>query len=179
MKFLKLFIAFVLLLNMNTSYAQLEKGNLLVGGNAGLNLQFNQGDNTFSLFLNPHVLTFVSDNLAVGGSLGLNYFTAGSFSSFGLSILPSGRYYFPGEKDNLAFFVNGQVGLQLLNSNLGSGTDSALAFGFGPGVSFFLSEDVAIDTGLSFNRFGGAIDTSSLNLTFGFQFFLNRKRKEK
>ena len=167
---------------MNTSYAQLKKGNLLIGGNVGLNLQFDQRDNAFSLFLNPQVLSFVSDNVAVGGALGLNYFTAGDFSSFGLSVLPSGRIYFPGEKDNLAFFVDGQVGVQLLNSSFGAGfgsdTDTALAFAFGPGVSFFLSDDVAIDTGLSFNRIGGVVDISTLNVNVGFQLFLNRKRKE-
>ena len=180
MKFLKWFVLFLMLLGLNNSYAQLEKGNLLIGGGVGLSLQFEDGDNVFGLSLNPSALSLVSNNIAVGGALGLSYINGDQFSSTSISFLPAGRFYFSGENENLAFYVDAQAGVQIVRAsfNGNSDTETVMTYRFGPGVSYFISDEVSIDTGLLFNHVGGEFDRSSLNLTMGLQVFLRGKDEE-
>ena len=180
MKNLKLFIVFLIVLGFNTSYAQLQKGNLLIGGGASFNLQFNDGtDNSFSFALSPNVLGLVTDNIAVGGSIGLSYSKFASVSNTSISFQPKGRIYFP-SNEHMAFYFDAGIGLQFLNLDINGGTDSetALVYSFGPGIAYFISEDVSIDTGLAFNRLGGFYDQSFINLRVGIQVFLNRQKEE-
>ena len=80
----------------------------------------------------------------------------------------------------MSFFFDAQVGLQLISADFGSGSDSesAVALRIGPGVAHFISEDVSIDAGLSFNYLGGNFDQSNLGLNIGLQVFLIRKSNE-
>ncbi|MEM9921213.1 MAG: hypothetical protein AAF990_24140 [Bacteroidota bacterium] len=186
MKNFKILITFILLLVLNTSYAQLEKGNLLIGGSVALDMQLvEDGDNLLVVFVNPSILTLITNNFAVGGVVGLTYRKRGEASATSLSVLPSGRLYFPGLIDNVAFFVDAQIGLQLESFGFDgfSNTESAFAFGFGPGMAFFISDNISIDTGLSFYQAGDDVDQSStflssIHFNIGLQVFLTRKKKE-
>lgn len=179
MKNLRATLVLISMFCISIGYGQLEKGNLLVGGNVGFNIQFYDGSNAVNLGLRPTLLSLITDNLAVGGSLGLNYYKSGSTSYTSVGILPAGRYYFPSDSDRMAFFADAYIGVQMSNSKFSgrSESESALAFGFGPGLAFFLSEDVSIDAGLNFNRLGGDLDRSNLNFVIGFQVFLLRGEK--
>ena len=179
MKNLKLLVLLVFILGFNSVNAQLQKGNLLIGGQAGFNVQFNEGDDSFSLSMNPNILALVSDNFALGGSLGFTYSSFIGFSNTAVGFLPQGRLYLP-QNDKMAIFLDAQIGLQFLNINFNGDSESETVFtyAFGPGIAYFISDDVSIDTGLSYNYSGGDFDRSSLNLTVGIQVFLTRKDKE-
>jgi opacity protein-like surface antigen len=77
----------------------------------------------------------------------------------------------------MAFYVDAKAGLQINRVSFDGDADSesALTFSFGPGVAYFISDDVSIDTGLNFNRIGGDFDQSSINLNIGLQVFFTGK----
>ena len=110
----------------------------------------------------------------------MTYRENGIFSATSVSIVPVGRFYFPVANRNFAFYTIAQAGLEILNVNTDGDSDSeaAFAFGFGPGIALFVSDNVSIDTGISFRRVGGNIDQSNINLNIGLQVFLTRKEKE-
>ena len=166
------------MMGLNTTYAQIEKGNFLIGGGVGFEMDLvEDGDNPFTIFLTPNVLNLINDNLAVGGALGVVHTKAGDFSNTSLGILPSARYYLSGLESNMAFYVDAKAGLQINRVSFDGDADSesALTFSFGPGVAYFISDDVSIDTGLNFNRIGGDFDQSSINLNIGLQVFFTGK----
>jgi len=182
MKNVLLFFTFILCVGLNDSYAQLQKGNLLIGGDVGFNIEFvDDGDNPFTILANPSILGLVTDHIAIGGVLGFGYSrTSSNFSSTAFSILPAVRFYIPGNNENLAFFFDVQAGVTISSFDFGvlSDSDTAFTFGGGPGISFFISDDVSIDTGLAYNRIGGGIEQSILIFNVGLQVFINRGNKE-
>ncbi|HTD92686.1 MAG TPA: hypothetical protein VK644_02695 [Chitinophagaceae bacterium] len=67
MKKLVTILAILLLTISVQSKAQLQQGNVLVGGDiANFNLGLDKGGN-FSFLINPKVPRFIRDNLAIGG----------------------------------------------------------------------------------------------------------------
>ncbi len=175
MKKIQLLLISFLLLTCHLSMAQLAKGNIQIGGTVGFDIQFvENGDNLFSLMLNPSVASFINDNVAVGGTLGLSYLKSGDFSTSVLNVLPLARYYLPGPTESTAFFAEAKAGLAIVSVDLGAAdeSESALQFAIGPGIAYFISDDVSIDALLAFNRIGGDIDQSNLLFNVGLQVFL-------
>ena len=111
MNYLKSYLFLFLFLIVGQAQGQyMNEGDLLVGGNGNIRLQFGESDNNvFSIGLSPTLATFVTSNLAVGGSLGLGYsnFSNGSTISFGLT--PLLRYYYP-TGENAAVFGDAYLG---------------------------------------------------------------------
>ncbi|MFT5165655.1 MAG: opacity protein-like surface antigen [Saprospiraceae bacterium] len=174
MKNLQLVLTSLLLMIAHLSMAQLEKGTTMIGGTAGFDLQFEEGDNLFTLTLNPSIAVFTSNNLAIGSNLGLTYLKSGDFSTTFLNLLPFARYYFLGGNEKSVIFLEGKIGLALASFDNGGGSESESAFqyAFGPGVSFFLTDNVSIDAILAYNHIGGDFDQSSFGLNIGLQAFL-------
>lgn len=174
MKKTKLLFIALFLLSTQLVMAQPEKGKVLVGGSAGFYLNTVEDDNEFTLNLSPNMAVFINDNVAVGGGIGLTFQSVGDFKATGISVLPMARYYFPSSNEKLAFFVDGKAGLTFLSVSIDgdSDSDSAFAFSVGPGIAFILNENISIDTGLSFNRILGEIDTLNTTLNIGFQVWL-------
>lgn len=174
MKNLRVFLIGIILFFSSQSFAQLQRGNLLFGGNANLELQLiDEGDNLFFFNLNSNIQSFVTDQLAVGGGIGLSYTKQGESSNTVLSIAPSARYYFP-STEKMAFFADAAIGVQVFrfNSGFGDGSNSAFVFSFGPGIAFFISEDISLDVGLNLVRIGGDFDQTSIVLGFGVQTYI-------
>ena len=175
----KLLFGILFLCIAQFSFAQTSSGTRLVGidGNIGLNFIENNDDQIF-LSLNPSYGVFIQDNLAIGGTLGLEYQKLGSSSSTALSLLPFGRYYF-GETGSYQFFAEAALGLYLQGqkNNFGSDNETALRFQLGPGVAFFLSENVSLDLQLLYDRIGGNFDFGRMGLFFGFQVYLGGDEK--
>lgn len=154
------------------SFAQVQKGDRLIGGTAALRLDFNDaGSDLFSLSLNPNYAKFVSDNFAVGGAVGLTFIKLGDINSTNINLLPMVRYYFNNSNESNIFFLEAKAGLAFID--VGSASESAFQFSVGPGIAFFIADNVSIDAILAYSRIGGAFDQAGVALNFGFQVYLN------
>ncbi len=178
--------------------AQLSKGDVMLGTDLGSGLisvptnglfGFNFGLNDgagYNLGLSPKVGFFIADNFLIGAVANLGFTkspkTAGQAvesTIYGFQALS--RYYlFPGEVgvDNLLkrgrFFVEANGGISGINIKDGA-TTNGFAMGFGPGLSYFVTDYVALETSFKYNGLAGGGNTNyqhSLGLNLGIQVFL-------
>ncbi len=186
-KTLSLFFAGIFMLSV-TGYSQIEQGNILVGGNiANFNIGLEKGS-VFSMTINPKLGFFIKDNLAVGPDilLGLQSFSGTTAFNYGIGAL--GRYYF-GDKQNISplrhsrFFLEGTAGFRGANVSNGGSSTNGLGLGIGPGLAYFITPNIGLETLLKYNGlvgFGNETTQSDLNLSVGFQIYLpSRNLKSK
>jgi opacity protein-like surface antigen len=161
------------------SEAQLQSGNILVGGDiANFDLGLDEGGN-FSFVINPKAAWFIADYTAIGAYLTFGLSTAkdaGTSINYGVGAL--GRYYLGERTSDLLhkskFFLEGNVGIEGDNPSTGDNTNG-LGLGVGPGWSFFVTQNVALEALFKYNLiigFGSAVTSNNLNLNVGFQIFL-------
>lgn len=168
--------------------AQIQHGNILVGGDiANFDLGLRKGS-PFTMRINPKLAFFTRDNIALGAyiDLGLQSFTGSTSFTYGFGAL--GRYYFPDKKDitplrHSRFFAEGNVGLTGINVSHGGNSTNGLGLGIGPGLAYFITPNIGLETLLKYTGvvgFGNATTQSDLNLNVGFQIYLAaRKIREK
>ncbi len=167
-----------------SSSAQIQQGNVFVGGNiANLGLVLS-APQTFSADVKPTVGWFVANNVAVGaygdfgvvsvkgggatynyGAGGLTRFYAGS----ALDVLNHGR-----------FFGQATLGLSATGGNIGSRVRGQL--NVGPGFSYFITPSVGLETLLLYTGAKGFNDDNyihALALSFGLQVYLPGKNRGK
>lgn len=176
-------MAFGFLVVSFTANAQLQKGNVLIGGDlAGFNLGLNEGG-AFSMSLTPKAAWFIKDNVALGGYVDFGLATAknaGTTVNYGVGGL--GRYYFSSSDVAVArstrFFLEANAGLQGVNVS-GGGSTNGLGLGFGPGLAYFVTPNVALESLLKYTGvvgFGSSATASLLQLNLGFQIYLPGSR---
>ena len=172
-----------LLATQQKAAAQIQKGNVLIGGNlSNINLDLDGGKN-FSLALTPKAAWFVRDNWAVGGylSFGLNTAKgAGTGINYGVGALS--RYYFGPQQVELLrhtrLFVEGNAGIEGDNPSVGDNTNG-LGLGIGPGIAYFVTPNIGLEALVKYNGivgFGSAPTSNNLNIGFGFQVYLPGKK---
>lgn len=194
-----LLLSFTMVLGViGISNAQLSEGNYMLGADLGSGLisptnsglfGFNFGLNDgagYNVGLSPKAGYFVADNFLVGAVVNLGFTKSPEVSGrsaqstvYGVQALS--RYYlFPGEVgvDNLLnrgrFFVEANAGISGVNVKDGP-TTNGFALGFGPGYSYFITDNVALETSVKYNGLVGGGDTTyqnSLGLHIGIQIFL-------
>jgi hypothetical protein len=163
--------------------AQVEKGNVMTGGDlADLHLALNNGGE-FSMMVAPKAAWFVQDKVGVGGYalLGINTAKgAGLSMNYGGGVL--GRYYtgkrFPADVSRTRVFVETSVGIEGYKPVEGDNT-TGLALGVGPGVAYFITPNVGLEALAKYKGligFGTSEATSSLNLNVGFQVYLSKRK---
>lgn len=171
-------IAFILL--AIAANAQIQRGNFLVGGDiANLNLGLNKGS-AFTVNLDPKLAFFVKDNAALGGYLNLDIVNLSGHTSVGYGVGLLGRKYFEDKKEmnplkHSRFFLEANVGISGRNEPLNGGSTNGLGVGFGPGLAYFISSNIGLETLLKYNTlvgFGDKATQSNLELNFGFQIYL-------
>jgi hypothetical protein len=169
-----------------TAKAQIQKGYYLIGGDlAGFSLGLSDG-RPFTMSITPKVAWFRNDNLAIGGFVDIGLATAeGSGTTFNYGVGPLARYYFGSTDVNTGtnsarrssrFFVEGTLGLQGVNTSGGSSTNG-LGIGIGPGLAYFVNENIALEGLLKYTKafgFGNDGGSSLLQLGIGFQIYLPR-----
>ncbi len=169
-----------------TANAQLQKGYYLIGGDlGGFNIGFSDGT-PFNLSITPKVAWFRSNNFAVGGFVDIGISTAkGAGTTFNYGIGPLARYYFGATEVSTAttstrrssrWFVEGTLGIQGVNTPGGSKTNG-LGLGIGPGVAYFINQNIALEGLLKYNKtfgFGNDAAASILGFNLGFQIYLPR-----
>jgi hypothetical protein len=163
--------------------AQIQRGNLLVGGDiANFNLTLG-GGGAFQMRIDPKLAFFIRDNVALGAYLDFGLATAkgaGTTTDYGVGAL--GRYYISDPKVNVLrqgrLFFEGTVGVQGVSLSGGSNT-TGLGLGIGPGYAYFVTSNIGLETLLKYNGivgFGSQAYRSNLNLGIGFQIYLSGKR---
>ena len=181
-RFFLLFPLLVLLGSLQRAGAQTEKGNLMVGTQlADIGGDFQKGSNGFNLELNPSAAYFFENNLALGAmvSFGVNTMQDRP-TRFSYGIGPWMRYYFSVPEEmrlspHAAFFVDAFVGFQGVSHSKGGGSTNGLGIKVGPGLSYFITENVSLDAALNYNLilgFGNATTQNRLGINVGFQIFL-------
>jgi outer membrane protein len=181
----KLIIALLMLLTSATTYAQFNKGRMLVGGQLSLNTTSPDADyKGVSFSLAPQFGYFVVNNFAVGA--GINYSAQknksdySSYFSTSLQFQPFVRYYFkPG------IFVHGSYGIGAGRTEFTSDNVSYNLYSWtaAAGYAIFLNDHVAIEPMLGYKwdtlnekaTDGQKISSSALYFQVGFQIYLGRK----
>ena len=170
----------------NYAFSQLQKGNILIGGDiANFDLGLQKGA-VFQMQLDPKLAFFFKNNFALGTyiSIDLQSVSKSEKVTYGVGILS--RYFIP-DKNNVTlmrhsrFFVEATAGLA--GSHItGTGNTDGLGVGIGPGYSYFLSHNISLETLLKYYGligFGTETYQSDLNLNIGFQIYLDSRRLKK
>jgi hypothetical protein len=181
---MKRFTCFTLFLFLSicTIKAQIQRGNVMVGGDiANIDLGLDKGGN-FSFRIDPKAAWFIRDNLALGGYflVGLNTAKgAGTSVMYGVGALA--RYYMGSATDvvrSSRFFLEGNVGIEGDNPAVGNNTNG-LGLGIGPGWTYFITPNIGLEALLKYDGiigFGSKPTSNNLNLGVGFQIYLSRAR---
>lgn len=168
--------------------AQIQKGNVMIGGNI-TNLSFGlDKPNPFSFNLNPKAAWFVSDGLAVGADVNFGVATAGknlgTTINYGAAALS--RYYGSKGADEVIkhsrFFGEATLGIAGQNINNSATNTSAntngLGFSVGPGFSYFITPNIGLEALLKYTGnvgFGNSAYAHNIGLGVGFQIYLPGK----
>ncbi|TSJ36327.1 hypothetical protein FO440_22745 [Mucilaginibacter corticis] len=180
-KFITITLTAIFFIGLHAS-AQIQEGNVMVGGNfANLNLGLNR-PKVFSLDITPKAAWFVADNVALGGYVNLGIQTAqGSSTTTTYGVGALGRYYTGKDVEVLRhgrLFGEATLGIGGTNVSDGGGNTNGIDFSFGPGFAYFITPSIGLETLLKYNGLGGFGDQgyqSKLNLSFGFQIYLPGK----
>ncbi len=181
----RIYFLLPLLLVMATfqsSRAQTEKGNLMIGAQvANLGASFQNHSNVFHFDITPGAAYFFENNIAVGALVNLGLTAPKNApSSFSYAVGPWGRYYFtPPESMNfsphVAFFADGFIGFQGVTHSKEGGSTNGLGIKIGPGLAYFITQGISLDASLDYNLvlgFGNATTINRFGFNLGFQIFL-------
>jgi hypothetical protein len=171
----------------STATAQTQKGNLMVGSEiTDFGFNFQKESTIFHFDLNPKLAYFVQDDLALGAYVRFGIETTdgnGTNVNYGIGALA--RYYVRDQNvrklefsKRVRFFGEANAGFGGSNPANGASTNG-IELGAGPGLSYFITPNVALDALLKYNVIiGGGNSTTSHNLNFGlgFQIFLPTAR---
>ncbi|WP_126246766.1 outer membrane beta-barrel protein [Chitinophaga rhizosphaerae] len=163
--------------------AQTQKGNILVGANlANIGGTFQDGGSTFSLNLTPKAGWFIKDDIAIGPEVNLGLLTGNGSTRFNYGIGAFGRYYIKDKRIELLnktrWFLEANAGFNGVNtkaSNVASTNTNGLGLGFGPGLAYFITPNIALEALLKYNLtvgFGSSVTAHSVGLNLGFQIYL-------
>lgn len=165
-------------MGLNAS-AQIQKGNVLVGGNlANLNVGLDN-PKIFSIDISPKAGWFVRDNTALGMYANIGLETAKGSSttvSYGLGALA--RKYAGSDTELLRhgrLFGEATLGIGGVNVSDGGGNTNGLNFSAGPGFAYFVTRNIGLEALLKYNGlagFGNEGSQSNINLSFGLQIYL-------
>jgi hypothetical protein len=168
------------------SNAQIQKGNVMVGGDiTHLDLSLNEGHN-FSVVIDPKAAWFIKDNIAIGAYMDFELYTAkGAGSTVRYGVGPLARYYINDKTiepvRHCRFFLEGNVGIQGSNPSVGESTNG-LGLGFGPGLAYFVTPNIGLEGLVKYQGivgFGSNPTSSDITLGVGFQVYLPRRQVER
>lgn len=193
-----LFLLVLFILGMAvSSHAQLREGNFVLGTDLGSGLAaptnsgllgFNFGLNDgagYDLGISPKAGFMLTDNFLLGGIVNLGFSNSAESNGESTKTTVYGvqaftRMYIRPEEARLdelvstgRFFLETNAGIAGVNVTDGP-TTNGFAFGFGPGYSYFLNSNVAIEAGVKYNGLVGGGNTdyqNSLGLNLGILIF--------
>jgi len=165
----------LMLLVSSSSFAQTEKGSVLVGG--GFAMRTGEGSSQF--LFNPTVGYFFGNNFALGATLAFNSEKLGELKSTEFGIGPFARYYF-GTANTKPFVVSE---FDFVSSNTKQSSTSneiksnGTRFLIGLGFAAFVNETVAIEgiSGYTYSKFKDVDGSGGFTLRLGFGLYFNRR----
>ncbi len=171
----KILIPLFLFFTVQSSIAQTDKGDWMVGGTFSLNT----AKNSTTISLSPNAGYFLLDNFLLGAKLGYEFSELGTTKISAFDIGPFTRYYFKGNKARPFGEFDLDFQSAKLTTDLGSSTESAVGFFIGAGVALFLNENVALETimGYKNTKVENKSGTGGFNMRLGFQVYINRLGK--
>ena len=158
-----------------TSNAQIEKGNWMMGGSAGLSnyesksVGFSQeGTN---IYISPNVGYFLIDKLNLGASALLSFYNPGATKTYGIS--PYVRYYFLEKEKQINLFSEVGYGFQ---KQIHSST-TLQTFNLKAGTVIFLNSSVGLEVALNYtnSKQNSDFQTRLIFLGIGFQIHLEKE----
>ncbi|WP_424493297.1 hypothetical protein [Salinimicrobium sp. GXAS 041] len=204
MKKILLLATFFIVGITQNAHAQLQEGNILLGtdigsgiatsstnGLFGLNLGLDE-DSGYNIGISPKIGYFFSNDFVAGAIVNLGYNNAAgddddTANTFLYGVQAFSRYYLTPSEVDLGdsvpagqFFIETQAGIAGRNIEGGDSTNG-FAFGFGPGYSYFLNSNVALEATVKYNGLaGGGNDNyqNSLGVNLGIIVSLPRSRAE-
>jgi hypothetical protein len=166
----------------NKTMAQIQRGNVLVGGDIA-SLKFASGG-VFDVNIDPKAAFFLKDNFALGAYVNFGLNTAkdqSTTTTYGVG--PLARYYINDPKTNVLrhgrLFFEGNVGIE--GNNTAHVSTNGLGLGIGPGYAYFITPNVGLEALLKYNGivgFGNQAYSSTVNLGFGFQIYLSNRAQK-
>ena len=204
MKKILLLATFFIVGITQSSQAQLQEGDILLGtdigsgiatsstnGLFGLNLGLDE-DSGYNIGISPKIGYFLNNNFVFGAIVNLGYDNAAGDdadvgNTFIYGVQGFSRYYLAPSDVNLGdelptgkFFVETQAGIAGRNIE-DSDSTNGFAFGFGPGFSYFLNSSVALETSVKYNGltgFGSDSYQNSLGVNLGITVVLPSSQAE-
>ena len=169
---------------LSSANAQIQQGNILIGGDlADFNLTLG-GGGAFSASLVPKAAFFIKDNVALGAYINFGLTTSkggGTTTNYGVGAL--GRYYLSDPNVNVLnhgrLFFEGNVGIEGISVSSSGRSTNGLGIGVGPGYAYFLTPNIGLEVLLKYDGivgFGSEPYTSNLDLNLGFQIYLPGKK---
>ncbi|MEO8254513.1 MAG: hypothetical protein ABI554_09025 [Flavobacterium sp.] len=178
-------LAIALIATGFSANAQIQEGNILIGGNlSNINLGLND-PKILSAQITPKVAWFIQDNIALGGYVDLGIETAkhsSTTTNYGIGLL--GRYYAGKEAEVIKhsrFFGELTAGFGGVNVSDADNTNG-LNLSAGPGFAYFITSNVGLEVLLKYNALVGLGSTpyqGNLNASLGFQIYLPSKSAAK
>ncbi len=199
-------IVLITLLTLTLS-AQIEKGTVLIGGNAGFQFKSNKQQDEFVVSLAPYALYSVIKQLAIGGQLAYAYDLlklktptnrSSANSSFGIGPALRGNIFIGGKT---YFFLHGSAMFGIntkdrdpTNSERSYYSSPLVMWRFGPGLSIFATKNLAVEIGFYYDGMkemwsikqkkevllkGDPLFTHGLTVAVGLQFYVHKKQKLK
>lgn len=178
-----LFAAF-LLVSSNAIFAQINKGQFLVGGNAGLNFYKQDEAKTTSIYVAPDAGYFFINNFAGGLRLSLtsDKDKGDEDALVTYSVAPFVRYYFLPGAEKVNVFADASYGFDKIKQGDDDASGNHFAIMAGPAI--FLSPNTALEAAVYYQSNGGdryenaAGDrASNFGLRIGFQIHLGGGKK--
>ena len=178
-----------------TTFAQTEKGSLMVGGNLGVSSGGNGSYSVFNANLSPEVGYFLKKNFVVGVELPLTYGSQtidltvnpkATYKKYQISALgfsPFVRYYFgekklkPFAQTQYAYTYFSEITTQATGDDSNNSGYSAYAT-VGAGLAYFIAENLSIDAKIDYQIYrsnSSYVFQNQPAFRVGFQIFLPKK----
>ena len=170
-----------------TVKAQTQKNWYLIGGDISkINVDFQKKRTSFDFQVTPKAAWFIKDDIALGGYVNLGIFTTKGSTTFSYGAGPLGRYYFSNAEvksvmKKTRWFAEANIGISGLNTKTAgvSTNTNGLGYGFGPGLAYFVNQNIALEGLLKYNGsvgFGNSTTTNGLGFGLGLQIYLPKSK---
>lgn len=160
-----------ILLSTNAS-SQITKGNWMYGGDATFRgYKFENSEKyTYYAEVFPKAGYFFADNFVAGSEIGVYINNATYYTSF----VPFARYYILDSEKILNPFVEGGIGIELINYKNSDQSFNELMYQFKFGSSIFFTSSSALNITLNYKNNSFEFD-QEISLAIGFQIHLEKK----
>ena len=185
---MKLMFTFSLLFSVFTSWAQINKGQFLVGGSGTFyanSYSMSESKNR-GFYIEGRSGIFLIDKMAAGVQLGYSYVkefytlnTGERHQQFSrdFSTGPFLRYYILAAEKKINFLVDGSYYHKWSKSGvLRSSVEKSYGYAFGAGPAFFLNPNISLETTLNYEYNDELRDSKKFKFKVGFQAHLTKRK---